>query len=104
MRLWRWTPTGVCVWASAIFDCLAAVEYERIYAEQARARQGQRSDLRENLPEGGSDYHASDEAGELLNVSGRSVRDAKFVAQHDPETFDKIKQGESYPRIIPVVF
>lgn len=40
---------------------------------------------------------ASDEAGAMLGVSGRSVRDAKYVEQNDPETFEKIKAGEVAP-------
>lgn len=33
----------------------------------------------------------------MLGVSGRSVRDAKYVKQNDPETFEKIKAGEIAP-------
>lgn len=61
------------------------MEYERVYAEQARKRQSIAGELKENFPEATETGQASDEAGELLNVSGRSVRDAKFVAENDPE-------------------
>ena len=40
---------------------------------------------------------ASDEAGAMLGVSGRSVRDAKFVEQNDPEMFEKVKAGQVAP-------
>lgn len=88
-----------------------AVAYERVFAEAAKARQrkaggnkfaDQQEPLRENLPERSgddtpprSDYHASDEAGELFNVSGRSVRDAKFVAENDPEAFEEVRGGKA---------
>jgi len=78
-----------------------AVEYEKVYAGEAKARklaslkQNTGGTVKEIFPE--REGQASDEAGELFNVSGRTVRDAKYVAQHDPETFDRIKQGEVAP-------
>ncbi|MGB3885148.1 BRO family protein [Gordonia sp. (in: high G+C Gram-positive bacteria)] len=54
------------------------MEYERVFAEQAKARQSAlngRSELPENFPEA-KRGEASDEAGDLFQVSGRSVRDA----------------------------
>ena len=74
-----------------------AVEIEKWKAVEAKKRQGARNDLTdivENLPQGPK---ASDEAGAMLGVSGRSVRDAKYVEQNDPETFEKIKAGEVAP-------
>lgn len=74
-----------------------AVEYERHYAAEAKARQergvNQYTDpsLVETLPQGS---RASDQAGDLLGVSGRTVRDAKYVAEHDPEELERIRQGE----------
>jgi len=76
-----------------------AVEYERVFSEQAKARmsEGGKGGVRgkEKFPDLPS--QASDEAGELFNVSGRTVRDAKYVARHDPDAFDRIKQGEVAP-------
>ncbi|MCP2195614.1 NUMOD4 motif-containing protein [Williamsia deligens] len=57
-----------------------------MFAEEAKKRQGARTDIQETLPE--CKPQASDEAGDLFQVSGRSVRDAKFVAENDPETFE----------------
>ncbi|KKB97832.1 ParB N-terminal domain-containing protein [Mycolicibacter arupensis] len=73
---------------------MIALEYERVFAAEARERQGQRSDIQEDLPEC-SGTQASDQAGQLLNVSGRSVRDAKFVAERDPEAAERIRRGEA---------
>lgn len=55
---------------------MIAVEYERVFAEQAekRMKAGVKPDPMENLPEGSG--VATDEAGDLFNVSGRTVRDA----------------------------
>lgn len=61
-----------------------------MFAEEARKRQesgvNQYTDegLKENFPQAETGK-ASDEAGDLFGVSGRSVRDAKYVADHDPE-------------------
>lgn len=64
-----------------------AVEYEKRLAIEAAARQ------RAGKPvEAGG--RASDLAGELLGVSGRTVRDAKFVAEHDPGLFERVRAGE----------
>ena len=77
---------------------MVAVDYERVFAEQAKKRQesgvNQYTDesLRENLPQASG--KATDEAGDLFNVSGRSVRDAKFVAEHDPELAEQVKADE----------
>lgn len=79
-----------------------ATEIEEWKAVEAKKRQlstlkqNQDDTVRENLPQR-SDSKASDEAGAMLGVSGRSVRDAKYVKQNDPETFEKIKSGEIAP-------
>lgn len=78
-----------------------AVEYEKVYEGEAKARklaslkQNTGGTVKEIFPE--REGQASDEAGELFNVSGMSVRDAKYVAQHDPEAFEKIKTGDLAP-------
>lgn len=70
-----------------------AVEYERHYAAEAKAREYRRKtgSTMETLPES---ITASDQAGDLLGVSGRTVRDAKYVAEHNPEELERIRQGE----------
>ena len=79
-----------------------AVEIEKWKAVEAKERQlstlkqNQDGTVKENFPERGRPQ-ASDEAGAMLGVSGRSVRDAKFVEQNDPETFEKVKAGEVAP-------
>lgn len=61
------------------------------HAEQAKKRQGTRTDLKtnirepvhesDNLPKGRSD----DQVGKLFNVSGRSVSSAKYIMEHGTE-------------------
>lgn len=76
------------------------MEYERVYAEEAKRRQvasGEvygRGKVKANLPEP-IGKQASDEAAEMFQVGGRSVRDAKFVAEHDPEAFEQVRVGAS---------
>lgn len=81
-----------------------AVEIEKWKAVEAKKRadegRNRGRDARwsgENLPPTNERSKASDEAGAMLGVSGRSVRDAKYVEQNDPETFEKIKAGEVAP-------
>lgn len=79
-----------------------AVEFVAVFAEAAKKRQGQRTDLQnsdfqEKLPESRPTSprpQATDEAAELFGVSGRSVRDAQYVKNNDPETFEKVKAGD----------
>lgn len=78
---------------------MVAVEYERVFAEEAKKRVGGRprkqEEPEENLPQvSGREPQSADEAGDLFNVSGRSVRDAKFVAEHDPELAGRVKADE----------
>ena len=56
---------------------MIAVEYERVFAEQAKKRRV--ASRVENLPHDEPQHgpKASDEAGDLFNVSGRTVRDAQ---------------------------
>jgi hypothetical protein len=62
-----------------------------IAAEFANMRQGERTDLEpsDNCPK-----VSQERAGELFNVSSKSVRRAKNVKAKDPETFAKVKAGE----------
>ena len=76
-----------------------AVAYEAELSKLAKARQGRRNDLDspsdivENLPQC-AEGKARDEAGEMFQISGRSVSDAKYVSQHDPEAFQRVRDGK----------
>ena len=76
-----------------------ATEYEEYLAVEAKKRQvtaGEkygRGKVVENFPQPNGPK-ASDEAGALLGVSGRSVRDAKAVKKADPELFEEVKRGD----------
>ena len=50
----------------------------------------------ENFPESVRDRskESSEQAGAMLGVSGRTVRDAKYVANNDPEVFEKMRRNE----------
>ena len=83
-----------------------AVAYEAELAKLAKARRiegakrgaeitnsgGRR--LVENLPQSEIGPKARDEAGDLFQVSGKSVSDAKYVSQHDPEAFQRVRDGK----------
>lgn len=76
---------------------MIGAEYERTFAEGARARMvaGVKADAGETLPQGGGrGPRASDEAADLLGVSGRTVRDAKYVAEHDPVLAGRVRADE----------
>lgn len=75
-----------------------ALEVERLEAEEARKRQGKRTDLRDNIPElvPESSTHAAESrerAGARVGVSGRYVQDAKAVADKAPELVPEIAAG-----------
>lgn len=77
-----------------------AVAYEAELAKLAKARQGQRNDLKSkkdipvNLPECTKGEDSRDSAGDLFQVSGKSVSDAKYVSKHDPEAFQRVRDGK----------
>ena len=85
-----------------------AVEFVAVFAEAAKKRQIEAlargnetkhsdSSIVENLPqstEGERRPPATDEAAELFGVSGRSGRDAQYVKNNDPDTFEKVKAGD----------
>ena len=82
-----------------------AVEFVAVFAEAAKKRQlstlkqnvGNGDAVGENLPQredGERGPRATDEAAELFGVSGRSVRDAQYVKNNDPDTFEKVKAGD----------
>ncbi|WP_336669687.1 hypothetical protein [Tsukamurella sp. USMM236] len=76
-----------------------AVEYERVEAIAAAARRRATQNNKGGdsepviLPEQ-SRGDARDKAAERFNVSGKSVSDAKFLAEHDPEAFERVRNGE----------
>ena len=78
-----------------------AVEYESVYAGPAKERRreaalrGNRNraaPVTANLPQPDKERGpiATDEAAEQFGVSGRIVRDAKYVATNDPELFEVV--------------
>ena len=74
----------------------AAEAKKRIDAGRTNSHASRRGELAvEDLPQPSA--KASDEAGAMLGVSGRSVRDAKYVEQNDPEMFEKVKAGQVAP-------
>ncbi|MFI8695652.1 hypothetical protein [Dietzia maris] len=82
---------------SASQRAMVAAGYERIFAAEAekRMKAGMKPDPEESLPQGGGRApQATDKAGDLFNVSGRSVRDAKFVAESDPELAERVRADE----------
>lgn len=73
------------------------LEAEKMYAKQARERQGTRTDLKKNnivvdLPQS-SKGKARDMAAKAVGVSGSSISKAKKIFKEDPETFEKLKNG-----------
>ena len=78
-----------------------AVAYEAELAKLAKARQlatlkqNQTEDtVPVNLPERTKGEDSRDSAGDLFQVSGKSVSDAKYVSQHDPEAFQRVRDGK----------
>ena len=78
-----------------------AVAYEAELAKLAKARQlaalkqnRTEDTVPENLPERTKGEDSRDSAGDLFQVSGRSVSDAKYVSQHDPEAFQRVREGK----------
>lgn len=89
---------------SASQRAMIAVEYERVFAEQAKKREAERKRhqndsgrTEEIFPQWEPEERgpqAADEAGDLFNVSGRTVRDAKYVSENDPDLAEKVKADE----------
>ena len=59
------------------------------YAEEAKERQGTKTDILENLPECSSAGDARDKAGAVVNVSGRSVDHASKVLAKGSKNYRK---------------
>lgn len=86
---------------SASQRAMIAVDYERVFAKQAKKRQVEagekfgRGKVPETLPEPfPRENESAEQAGDLFNVSGRTVRDAKYVSENDPDLAEKVKADE----------
>lgn len=79
----------------------AAAKAMDYHVAEAKERQGKRTDLKPNLCEpvhtsGDDKKRASDEAGKLFNVSGRSVSSAKTILEHGTdEEKQALESGQS---------
>lgn len=64
-----------------------AVEYLEVFKAEAKKRQGTRTDLRdivEDLPQSETGQ-ARDQVGNMFDISGKTVSEAKYVAENEPE-------------------
>ena len=78
-----------------------AVAYEAELAKLAKAKQlstlkqNQDTDtVSVNLRERGGAKDSAKEAGDMFQISGKSVSDAKYVSQNDPEAFQRVRDGK----------
>ena len=79
-----------------------AVAYEAELAKLAKANQVMagkefgkgKPKVPANLREAIGGRESAKEAGDLFQISGRSVSDAKYVSQHDPEAFQRVRDGK----------
>lgn len=73
---------------------MLALEVEPLYAEQAKARQGTRTDLDfvAELPQ--SEPKSREKAAKVSGTSGRSVSQAKRVKSKAPDLAEKVTAGE----------
>jgi hypothetical protein len=60
-----------------------AVDLEPLFAKEAKERQGTRTDLVANLPLSSDAGKTRDKAADIMNVSPRSVQDAKRLKQEN---------------------
>lgn len=70
-----------------------AAELVNAFAEEAKQRQGTRTDIKASLPES-SKAQAREQAAKVMHVSPRIVSDAKKVAASSPELHEEVKQGK----------
>lgn len=80
---------------------MIAVEVKRLLEPEAKERKkanlkkGKQNPVKANLPERGSGKQTLDQAGTLLNVSGRTVGKAeKILASGSPELIEEVKRGK----------
>ena len=69
-----------------------AAQFEPVLAEEARQRQGQRTDIREIIPLS-SMGKAVDHAANLFQTNGRYVQDAKAILITAPALFENVRDG-----------
>ncbi len=73
---------------------MIAARCKGVYEEEAKERQGARTDIKENLPEC-SKGQARDKAGKALAVSGKTVDAAsKVLRSNKPEIIEAVDKGE----------
>ena len=72
----------------------AAIAAEALphFEEEAKKRQGSRTDIQEKIPE--CSGQSRDQAAAKVGVNPRYVSDAKKIKESSPETFEKLKSGE----------
>lgn len=70
-----------------------AVEAEKLFAIEAKQRQGTRTDIKEKIPECYKGQ-ARDKAAEACQVNPRYVQDAKAVAKQSPAVAAQAKAGK----------
>ncbi len=72
---------------------MVAVDALPHFEEEAKERQGTRTDIREIIPEG-EHGKATERAAEALNTNPHYVSDAKAIQEKAPEQADAIRKGE----------
>lgn len=72
---------------------VVALDILPMLEDEARARQGARTDIREIIPE--SPGKATDQAATMTGTNGRYVSDAKRIAQTAPDLIDKVRNGKA---------
>lgn len=79
-----------------------ATEFEEAESKLAAERMRNGAVYRDNIPNDdpvvnlpqGERGRSRNKAAEMFGVSGKSVSDAKYVKNHDPATFEKVKAGD----------
>lgn len=80
---------------------MIGVEVEKVLAQQARERQGKRTDLKnpetnfpEIMPESSQGGEAREQAAKLTGTNPRYVSDAKKLQAEAPEAAESVRRGE----------
>lgn len=73
-----------------------AARYVSFFEEEAKRRQGTRTDLFANLQKSNS-VHSGAKAADMFNVSARTVATAKKVMEQAPDLYQKVERGELAP-------
>ena len=79
------TPSQRATLAVDYAKTLESAAYQRMIAGQANE-----PNPMESSPQG----TVTDIAGKAMGVSGRTVRDAKYVQEHAPDDFERVRRGE----------